>query len=157
MSAFLCHVCCLHTCRTAADNQHFFLFRCFFNRVGFYRWIYRTWNRFTKHNAGQTSSAADTRTNVFCFSSVSLIGKFTVTQIRTSDHTDVRLSVRNQFFRNPRFINPRNRGNRNMNMLFDFFAGMSVRCRCRTRCRHGTAAFNGIAAWYMNEINPGFF
>ena len=129
MSAFLSNVSCFHSCRTCTDHKNFLLLICFFDLVRLYRWIHCTADRITEHDSCQAASTSDTWTDIICLSFCSFINKFTVTQVWTTDHADVGLSVSNKFFRYPWLVDSCNCRYRNVHMLSDLLTCMCMRCR----------------------------
>ena len=157
MTALGGDVGCLHARRTSAHNQHVLSLggRLVAGLVALNIGIDGAGDALAKHNAVQAAQAANAGADVVGVAGGCLVAELGIAQIGAAHHADVGSTVLDQLLGNPCLVNAADRGNGNVDVLFDLSRAGGMRGLLRAGGGNGRAALDGGTARHMNHVDAG--
>ena len=151
------NVGCLHARRTGAHNEHVLGLggRLIAGLVALHVRVDGAGDALAKHDAVQAAQAADAGTDLVGVAGSRLVAELGIAQIGTAHHADVGGAVLDQFLGNPCLVNAADRGNGNVDVLFDLARAGGVRGLLRAGGGNGGAALDGSAARHVDHVDAG--
>lgn len=137
MAALGGNVGCLHARGTGTNNQYVLGLcgRLVASLVTLHVRVDGAGDALAKHDAVQAAQATDAGADVVGVAGSGLVAELGIAQIGAAHHADVGGAVLNQFLGDPCLVNAADRGNGNVDVLFDLARAGGVRGLLRARRR----------------------
>ena len=112
-------------------------------------------NTLAEHDAVQAAQAADAGANLVGVAGSRLVAELGIAQVGAAHHADVGGTVLDQLLGNPCLVNTADRGDGNVDVLFDLARAGGVRSLLRAGGGNRGTALDGGAARHVDHIDAG--
>ena len=157
MSALGGNECRLHASGTGAHNEHVLGLggRLVAGLVALDIGVNGAGDTLAKHDAVQAAQAADAGANLVGVAGSRLVAELGIAQVGTAHHADVCGTVLDQLLGNPCLVDAADRGDGNVDVLFDLARAGGVRGLLRAGGGNRGAALDGGAARHVDHVDAG--
>ena len=147
----------LHASGTGAHNEHVLGLgsRLVAGLVALNIGINGAGNTLAEHDAVQAAQAADAGANLVGVAGSRLVAELGIAQVGAAHHADVGGAVLDQFLGNPCLVNAADRGDGNVDVLFDLARAGGVRGLLGAGGGNRGTALDGGAARHVDHIDAG--